>query len=142
MGEIISAEVFKRRQQERAKKKPPTTADIQSNYDLALNSAVSDWEHHFICGTLSSHFSQLLGKEYGDVFNTDVIKQIETDLHLNPVVFSPNSMPSLPDGEGGWIAGFSMDQINYATPPMLQESYARALNALIFIQLKEQRKNA
>lgn len=138
MGEVVSSQRFKALQEERQAKKSAATKirDTQRGFNYAIDAVITEWELHASRGTLAALFELRTNVVFSDVLTIEAVKQLELMVNLSPAIFAPNSMSA----NTGWIAGFCLDGINFATPQMISEVHARAFNVLLFLELSELKK--
>lgn len=109
----------------------------RTEFQRAVDGTLALWESCFYSGTLDKFISEKLGIGKNDIFNLNVIANVEKSLGMEVSLFYPNTLPHNPTG---YVAGFNHVKYALATPEMSSEAEARLINILLFLEVSEMEK--
>lgn len=132
---IQDLEAFRKKKETKKKKESPE--HHRTEFQKAVDYIFTEWESAYYSGTIETHISQKLGIGTKDVFDLNVIANVEKSLGMEIALFYPRA---LQHNMHGYVAGFNHAKFALATPEMASEAEARVINILLFLEVSEMDK--
>lgn len=105
-------------------------------YADVADELIVSWDYFARKKALNELIINEFGLEAKQDYVNDLINlaELERKVGLATAVFAPYTLNKM---QGGYVAGFTLDEDSFATPEMTSESYARAFNLLLYSYLSK-----
>ncbi len=129
---IQDLESFRKKKEIKKQKENPEYQ--KSEFQRIVEYVLTEWEAAYYSGTFKTFISKKLNIEVDNIFDLNVIANVEKSLGMEVAIFYPKT---LPHNMNGYIAGFNHSKFALATPEMASEAEARLVNILLFLEISE-----
>lgn len=126
------------RKKKETKKQKQSPEHHKSEFQKIVDKIFVEWEAAYYAGNIEDYISRKLGIGTKDVFNLNVIANVEKSLGMEIALFYPRT---LQHNMHGYVAGFNHEKFALATPEMASEAEARIINILLFLEVSELNKS-
>jgi hypothetical protein len=138
MSNIVELDSFRKKKESIKKQNQKSTKAYQAGvYQQALDAVLADWEYAINNKIINEYLKKKIGLNYPNFFSLDTASEIEQEFKIVVAMFYPGALTHNPFG---YIAGFNIGELAFATPEMNDEITARLLNILLFLEMSQLQK--